>query len=217
MNDPFGVLSKESRLGKLVLVGDPHCIHELPAPYSVVKVHDGSLSEPIRKLSRNPEITTEFGSGLLWEVHPNLLRVSGKSVLDLGCGAGREAVWLAKNGWQVTAVDRLFANIEIGRRLQSLYCPESDIEWLVSAIEAFPLDRKFDLVLLHYCWDENNFRKAKKLGRTLSIAAHSELSYRCFGHPRPAKVCHPDALNSAVVSYRWLKDRHEISAILAQD
>jgi SAM-dependent methyltransferase len=35
--------------------------------------------------------------------------------LDLACGAGRNAIWLAEHGWEVTAVDGASAAIEILR------------------------------------------------------------------------------------------------------
>jgi SAM-dependent methyltransferase len=35
--------------------------------------------------------------------------------LDLACGTGRNAIWLAKHGWQVTAVDGASSAIEILR------------------------------------------------------------------------------------------------------
>ena len=37
--------------------------------------------------------------------------------LDIGCGAGGNAVWLAEHGWQVTATDFADAAIEKGKRL----------------------------------------------------------------------------------------------------
>lgn len=37
--------------------------------------------------------------------HASLIRPGG-SVLDLACGGGRNACWLAAQGWQVEAVDR---------------------------------------------------------------------------------------------------------------
>src|SRR5579863_6524651 len=40
--------------------------------------------------------------------------VPGKA-LDLACGAGRNTIWLAEHGWQVTAVDGAPAAIEILR------------------------------------------------------------------------------------------------------
>src|SRR4051812_36289406 len=39
--------------------------------------------------------------------------------LDLACGTGRNAIWLAKQGWEVTAVDGAPAAIEaVGRRAE---------------------------------------------------------------------------------------------------
>jgi SAM-dependent methyltransferase len=46
-----------------------------------------------------------------WVARPNPLLVDEVSdlpagtALDLGCGAGGDAIWLAENGWQVTAAD----------------------------------------------------------------------------------------------------------------
>src|SRR5712671_4960727 len=51
-----------------------------------------------------------------WQAHnvmeptPLLVQTAAKltpgRALDLACGSGRNAVWLAEHGWQVTAVDR---------------------------------------------------------------------------------------------------------------
>jgi tellurite methyltransferase len=56
---------------------------------------------------------------------PNPLRVetAGKippgKALDVACGAGRNALWLAEHGWKVTAVDGAPNGIEILRRRAS--------------------------------------------------------------------------------------------------
>jgi 2-polyprenyl-3-methyl-5-hydroxy-6-metoxy-1,4-benzoquinol methylase len=59
------------------------------------------------------------------ETKPNPLMVQtcsklapGKA-LDLACGAGRNAMWLAERGWSVTAVDGAPTAIEILRRRAS--------------------------------------------------------------------------------------------------
>lgn len=61
---------------------------------------------------RTTEIDTE-ATPLLVETASRL--PPGKA-LDLACGAGRNALWLAAHGWSVTAVDGSRAAIEILRR-----------------------------------------------------------------------------------------------------
>ncbi|MET0235040.1 MAG: class I SAM-dependent methyltransferase [Kibdelosporangium sp.] len=52
-----------------------------------------------------------YGARRTWgeRVNPLLAEIAGPlrpgTALDLGCGAGGDAIWLARHGWQVTAVD----------------------------------------------------------------------------------------------------------------
>ncbi|NKY37300.1 class I SAM-dependent methyltransferase [Nocardia speluncae] len=65
--------------------------------------------------------------------------------LDLGCGEGADAYWLAERGWQVTAVD--ISKVAIERA--SAGHPE--ISWRHADIAVTPLpSRSFDLVSAHY-------------------------------------------------------------------
>src|SRR5262249_51809762 len=68
---------------------------------------------------------------LVWSAGPNqfveaeLSELPTGRALDLACGEGRNAIWLAQRGWQVTAVDFAEAGLDKGRQLSE----GLDIDW----------------------------------------------------------------------------------------
>ena len=60
------------------------------------------------------------GEHIIKEPMPLLVRVASQlppgRALDLACGAGRHAIFLASRGWQVTAVDASPVGIKLARR-----------------------------------------------------------------------------------------------------
>jgi SAM-dependent methyltransferase len=71
------------------------------------------------------------------------------TALDLGAGDGRNAVWLAAHGWQVTAVDFSIVAVERGRALAA--SSGVDVEWLHQDLLAWaPPTATFDLVVLMF-------------------------------------------------------------------
>ena len=82
----------------------------------------------------------------LWEPSPAVARVSKPSslpnpptALDLGCGTGRDAVYLALHGWRVTAVDRLPDALDRARSLADLHGVTLDLRLIDVEREPLPL------------------------------------------------------------------------------
>jgi SAM-dependent methyltransferase len=70
----------------------------------------------------------EGGNPSLWVCRFSSLIPAGGQVLDLACGRGRHAKWLATQGWQVEAVDRdSSALAEIGG-IQNIVTRQADLE-----------------------------------------------------------------------------------------
>jgi SAM-dependent methyltransferase len=68
-----------------------------------------------------------------------------RRALDLGCGAGRSAVWLAERGWQVTGVD--FSETALERARGS----SRDVDWVLADLREYePEPAAYDLVLVLY-------------------------------------------------------------------
>ena len=87
---------------------------------------------------------------LVWSAGPNefveseLADLSPGRALDLACGEGRNARWLAERGWQVTAMDFSAVAVEKGRSRGD------DVDWQVGDVRTAPFPRGLDLVLIAY-------------------------------------------------------------------
>ena len=109
--------------------------------------------------------------------------------LDLGCGSGREAVYLAAGGWQVVAVDRLPEALQRGRDLQHRYAPDSPpIQWVCADLERsdWQPDGKFDCILLFYFYARELIPRAcawLSRGGALIVEAFTETHRAHFGKP----------------------------------
>jgi SAM-dependent methyltransferase len=93
--------------------------------------------------------------GLLWSAQPNRFLVAEVSdlapgrALDLACGEGQNAIWLAERGWDVVGVD--FSEVAIAKGRERAARDGVDIELLVDdLLEYEPEPSAFDLVLLLY-------------------------------------------------------------------
>lgn len=101
---------------------------------------------------------------LHWSTEPNalLVREAGELepglALDAGCGEGRQAIWLAKNGWKVDAIDYSDVAVEKARVLAMR--EEVVVNWQVGDLAEVPVtSRGYDLVLavfLHTASEERS-------------------------------------------------------------
>lgn len=91
---------------------------------------------------------------LIWRAEPNrfvraeLADLPPGNGLDLACGEGRNAVWLAARGWRMTAIDFADRAIEKARDLAARHGVDVDFE-VADATSYHPAHR-FDLVLSCY-------------------------------------------------------------------
>jgi len=76
-------------------------------------------------------------------------RAPGGRVLDLACGEGRNAVWLAARGWHVTGVD--FSGVALGRARKLAASRGVHVDWVRADATRFaPRPDSFQLVAILY-------------------------------------------------------------------
>jgi SAM-dependent methyltransferase len=144
---------------------------------------------------------------LIWKAEPNRFLVEEAAglapgrALDLACGEGRNALWLAERGWQVTAVDFSSVGLEKARRLASergleLVLVEADV------LEWEPPAASFDLVIVMYLHLPAGARRrvqeraasALAPGATLLVVGHdsTNLTEGIGGPQDPAVLFSPE-------------------------
>ncbi len=71
------------------------------------------------------------------------------TVVDLACGEGRNAIWLAEHGWTATGVDFSCAALDKAREIAQRR--GVDVEWIEADVSTWvPPDRGYDLVVAFY-------------------------------------------------------------------
>ena len=76
-------------------------------------------------------------------------RAPGRA-LDLACGEGADAVWLAEHGWQVTAVDFASNALARGQEAASAAGVAERIEWVEADLTEWQPPDTYDLVAIHF-------------------------------------------------------------------
>lgn len=92
---------------------------------------------------------------LVWSAGPNELLASecaglppGRA-LDVACGEGRNGLWLAERGWDVTAVD--FSEVAIDKGRQIAERRGLTLDWRIADVSSDPLpEHAYDLVAILY-------------------------------------------------------------------
>jgi SAM-dependent methyltransferase len=92
----------------------------------------------------------------VWSGNPNIHLVNEVSglapgtALDVGCGEGADAIWLAERGWRVTAADISSVALERARAVEVADDVARRIEWLHTDLVASEPPSSYDLVSAHF-------------------------------------------------------------------
>jgi len=144
----------------------------------------------------------------IWSGNPNaaLVReVAGLSVgraLDLGCGEGADAIWLASQGWSVTGVD--VSDVALARAEKHAASAGVAIEFALNDLSESP--GQFDLVTSFFL----HVPEAALRRRTLLVAAQSVASGGTL-----LVVGHSAASLGAGHNHLTLETADEVVALLA--
>ena len=153
------------------------------------------------------------GAELVWTAEPNrfvvaeLQDLAPGRALDVAAGEGRNAVWLASRGWQVTAVDFSAAGLDKGRRLAQ--ARGVAIDWVHADVRDYqPEAASFQLVLvaylqLHESELDGVLRRAVTAlapGGVLLVVGHdvTNLTEGTGGPPDPAVLYTPESITRSL-------------------
>jgi SAM-dependent methyltransferase len=111
----------------------------------------------------------------IWSGNPNVVLVAEVAdlppgrALDLGCGEGADAVWLAKQGWQVTAVD--ISTVALARAAQHAEEAGVTIDWQHHNLEKTFPEGEFDLVSVQFLHNWEEFSREQILKKAADAVA----------------------------------------------
>ena len=93
--------------------------------------------------------------GAMWSGRPNgrlvneVAHLTPGRALDVGCGEGADAVWLARRGWTVTAID--VSDVAVSRAREAAERAGATVDWVCGDALRTPFPAgTFDLVSMQY-------------------------------------------------------------------
>ena len=147
------------------------------------------------------------GRELVWTAEPNRFLVAETETLapgraiDLACGEGRNAIWLAEREWQAVGAD--FSEVGLQKARELANRRGVNVEWVAADLLDYrPDPRAFDLVLVFYLQVPTAQRppilqaaaEAVAPGGTFLLVAHdsTNLEHGHGGPQDPAVLYTPD-------------------------
>lgn len=147
---------------------------------------------------------------LVWSAGPNqfvaedLAHLEPGTALDVACGEGRNAVWLAELGWDVTGVD--FSGVALEKAAGMARDRGVEVQWIRADVTAWAPERTFDLILIAYvhfpgrAWTDLVSRASAWVapGGHLYLVGHDIITVGVSGPPDPELLWDPESVATAV-------------------
>lgn len=171
------------------------------------------------------------GDEFEWSMHPNqfvaaeLAGLPPGRALDLAAGEGRNSVWLAEQGWSVTAVDFSRVGLEKGRKLSAVRgVGDGRVDWVVADLREYePARAAFELVLIAYLQVDAALRArvlagaaaALVPGGTLLVVGHdlTNLTEGVGGPQSPDVLYTPEAITAELPGLRIVRAERRRRAV----
>ena len=136
------------------------------------------------------------------------------SALDLAGGAGRHAIWLAKQGWEVTLIDVSETGVEQAR--QNAGRLASHIHFVVDDLTHFKASQtQFEVVMAFFYLEREMFSEMVKAVRPGGLLVYKTLTLaqaKLAGGPKnPAHLLEPGELLQLADGLRVLHYREEVA------
>lgn len=136
------------------------------------------------------------GRDQVWTGSPNVALVAEISdvapgtAVDLGCGEGGDAIWLAERGWKVTALDISPSALARGEAAAKERGVAERITWNCQDLESWRPAEQYDLVNAEYLHSPVEFARAEVLRRAAAAVKPGGILL-IVGHAAPASWQEP--------------------------